>query len=323
MKLLFDKAVKGEKLSFNDLDKIIHADFQNIWEAFTYSVKIKNAFHKEQVKLCSIINAKSGKCPENCAFCAQSKHHSTNIEIFTLISPENILKAAVEKEKAGSQRFSIVTSGTAVESEKDKYKVLKSVELIKKHTKLECCGSLGIINKNFMKQLRDAGMSGYHHNLETSESFFSSICTTHNYEEDLNTVKSAKELGFYVCSGGIFGLGENWGHRIEMAHTLKELNVDSVAINFLNPIKGTRLENNNLLPPLECLKIITLYRFILSDKDIRICGGREVNLKQLQPLVFPAGANGIMIGNYLTTKGRSIKDDFEMIKNLGLSVDEC
>ena len=276
--------------------------------------------NKKKVKLCSIINAKSGKCPENCAFCAQSKHHKTGVDIFPLLSPEKILEVAMKAEKNGSHRFSIVTSGTSVSSEKDKKKILEAVRLIKENTSLECCGSLGIIDEKFMQDLKEAGLSGYHHNLETAESFFSSICSTHNYEDDVNTVKAAKKFGFYVCSGGIFGLGENWEQRLEMAYTLKELDIDSAALNFLNPIQGTRLENNDFLTPLECLKIIALYRFILFDKDIRICGGREFNLKQLQPLIFPAGANGLMIGNYLTTKGRSVEHDFEMIKELDMEV---
>lgn len=320
MELLFEKALSGKKMKIVDFERIINATSSNIWEIFYFSEKLKDMNNKKKVKLCSIINAKSGKCPENCAFCAQSKHHKTNIDIFPLVSPEKILKAAMVAEKNGSRRFSIVTSGTSVSSKKDKKKILEAVRLIKKNTSLECCGSLGIIDEEFMQELKDAGLSGYHHNLETAESFFSAVCSTHNYEDDINTVKAAKKYGFYVCSGGIFGLGENWEQRIEMAYTLKELDIDSAALNFLNPIQGTKFENNNFLTPLECLKIIALYRFILFDKDIRICGGREFNLKQLQPLIFPAGANGLMIGNYLTTKGRSVADDFEMIKELDMEV---
>jgi biotin synthase len=303
------------------LKKIIYADRIQLWEIFKEIEMIKRENSKDKVKLCSIINAKSGKCPENCAFCAQSKHHKTNINIFPLISPEDILKKAKEMEKAGAQRFSIVTSGTAISTKEDKEKVLKAVQLITEKTSLKCCASLGIIDKDFMNDLKYTGLSGYHHNLETSRSFFPEICSTHNYEDDVKTVKLAKEEGFYVCSGGIFGLGETWEQRIEMAETLKELEVDSLALNFLNPIKGTRLEGKNELTPLDCLKIIAVYRVIHKNRDIRICGGREINLKQLQPLIFAAGANGVMIGNYLTTKGREIPDDFEMIRELNLEMD--
>ena len=303
------------------INKIIAAQREDLWKIFHEIEKIKKAYNREMVKTCSIINAKSGKCSEDCAFCAQSKHHHTGVEIFPLISPEKIFKKAVEMEHCNSQRFSIVTSGTAITSSEDKRKILKAVELITEKTNLKCCASLGIIEKDFMLDLKKAGLSGYHHNLETARSFFKNICSTHNYDDDIKTVQMAKEMDFYVCSGGIFGLGESWEHRIEMALTLKELNVDSIAINFLNPIKGTKLENQKALTPIECLKIIALYRYLHFDKDIRICGGREVNLKQFQPLIFPAGANGIMIGNYLTTKGRDISDDIEMLSDLNLFLD--
>ncbi len=322
MKILFDKVIENKELEIGDFDKIINSDNSTIWEVFFYTEKIKEAYNKKKVKLCSIINAKSGKCPENCAFCAQSKHHKTDIKIFSLLSPKEILKNAVKMEDAGSHRFSIVTSGTSISTKKDKLNILKAVELIKEHTSLNCCCSLGIIDKNFMQDLKKAGISAYHHNLETARSFFPNICTTHDYDDDVNTVKTAKEIGFYVCSGGIFGLGESWEQRIELAYTLKKLDVDSLALNFLNPVRGTKLENNNFLTPMDCLKIVSVYRFVHFNKDIRICGGREVNLKELQPLVLPAGANGLMIGNYLTTKGRLISNDFEMIKELGVEIDE-
>ncbi len=317
MEKLLNKVLNNVNLTNSDFEKVINADNTEIFKFIYLSSKIKNHFDKNRVKLCSIINAKSGKCPEDCSFCAQSAHHNTGIKTFPLISPEVILKAAKKMEQNGAQRFSIVTSGTAIKNKEDKDKIIESVKLITKETSLKCCASLGILDEEFMKDLKEAGLTGYHHNLETSESFFDNICSTHDYNDDVETVKNSKKNGFYTCSGGILGLGETWEHRIEMAFTLKELDVDSIALNFLNPIKGTKLENAYYLSPIECLKIIILFRLINPDKDIRICGGREINLRDLQTLVIPAGANGLMIGNYLTTKGRNTEDDLQMLKDLG------
>ena len=184
---------------------------------------------------------------------------------------------------------------------------------------MESCASLGILSEETLTSLKSSGLHSFHHNLETSRSFFPNICSTHDYEDDVNAVRRAKKLGFYVCSGGIFGLGESNAHRVELADTLRELDVDSIPINFLNPRPGTPLANQSSLTPVECLKIIALFRFMLPQKDIVICGGREMNLRDLQPLIFAAGANGMMIGNYLTTFGRDHEKDLQMVKDLGLT----
>ncbi len=302
----------------NLIDKIIKADFNEFLEILPEINRLRLQNKGNSIKFCSIVNAKSGKCPENCAFCAQSKHHKTNINVFSILTPEEILNHAKIMEEKGAHRFSIVTSGTAINTKKDKNIILKAIEMITNETSLKCCASLGIIEKSFLKDLIKAGLSAYHHNLETSESFFPNICSTHKYQDDVKTVEMAKENGLYVCSCGIFGLGEEWKHRLELANFLKELNVDSIPINFLNPIKGTKLEKAAFLTPLECLKIVAVFRLIHPDKDIRICGGREYNLRDFQVLLIPSGANGLMVGNYLTTKGRQIEDDINMIKDLGI-----
>ena len=321
MEKIFNKVINKTALTDKDFKKIINADLTNIFKVFYTTSKIKEHFRKNKIKLCSIINAKSGKCPEDCAFCAQSAYHNTGVKIFSLISPEKIFEKAKIMEKSGAHRFSIVTSGTSIKSKEDKNKIIKAVKLITENTNLKCCASLGIIDEDFMQQLKNAGMSGYHHNLETSESFFNNICSTHHYEDDIRTVKNAVKLGIYTCSGGILGLGESWEQRIEMAYTIKALNIDSIALNFLNPIKGTRLENADFLTPLDTLKIISLFRIINPDKDIRLCGGREINLRELQSFAIPAGANALMIGNYLTTQGRNIDNDFQMLKDLNVEID--
>jgi len=234
------------------------------------------------------------------------------------MDPHGILRRAQEAKAMGASRFAIVTSGKAL-SEKELDKAVQAIRLIKE-AGLIPCASLGMLTRDAALQLKQAGLNRYHHNLETAPSFFPSICTTHAYEEDLDSLKSAQEAGLQLCSGGIFGLGESPEQRLELAYTLKEEGVDSVALNFLDPIPGTPLENARPLSPLEHLRFVALFRFILPDKDIRICGGREYGLRDLHPLVLWAGASGIMIGNYLTTKGRNHQADLQMIRDLGLEM---
>jgi biotin synthase len=286
---------------------------------FFGACQIRDHYLGQGVRLCAIVNAKSGRCPEDCAFCAQSAHHRTDVEAYPLMDPQEILKRAEEAKAMGARRFAIVTSGKAL-TEKELDKASEAIRLIKKETGLIPCASLGMITNETALRLKAAGLNRFHHNLETARSFFPRICTTHAYEEDLDTLRTAKEAELQVCSGGIFGLGETREQRLELAYTLKEMGVDSVALNFLDPIPGTSLESAEALSPLEILRFVALFRFILPDKDIRICGGREYGLRDLHPLVFWAGASGIMIGNYLTTMGRDHQADLQMIQDLGMEV---
>jgi biotin synthase len=284
---------------------------------FYGACRIRDHYIGRGIGLCAIVNAKSGRCPEDCAFCAQSAHHQTEIEAYPLMGPDEILLKAQEAKAMGARRFAIVTSGKAL-SAKELDDAVQAIRLIKEEAGLIPCASLGMITKEAALLLKQAGLNRFHHNLETARSFFPRICTTHAYEEDLDTLRRAKEAGLQVCSGGIFGLGESPEQRLELAYTLKEQSVDSVALNFLDPIPGTPLEKAAPLAPLEHLRFVALFRFILPDKDIRICGGREYGLRDLHPLVFWAGASGIMIGNYLTTRGRDHQADLQMIQDLGL-----
>jgi biotin synthase len=281
--------------------------------------QLRDHYHGRAVRLCAIVNAKSGRCPEDCAFCAQSVHHHTGINAYPLMDPRHILDKARQAAAMGARRFSIVTSGKTLK-DKEFEEVIQTIRLVKKDSGLTLCASLGMLSKGRADRLKEAGLSCYHHNLETAPSFFPLICTTHQYEEDLDTLKTANEAGLGVCSGGIFGLGESPEQRLELAFTLRGIGVDSVALNFLIPISGTPLERSQTETPLEILKFVALFRFIMPDRDIRICGGREYGLRDLHPLIFWAGANGIMIGNYLTTRGRDYQADFQMIRDLGLEV---
>ncbi len=275
--------------------------------------------HKgNKIELCAIINAKSGLCSEDCIFCSQSSRYKTNVQVYPLIKKEEIVEKAFEAEKYGVKRFSIVISGR--KPLKKELKLIGDyVEEIKK-SKMHSCASLGLLEYDDILYLKDRGLERLHCNIETSESFFNRICTTHKFSDKVKTLEYAKKAGLSICSGGIFGMGESWNDRVEMAKFLQKIKVDSVPINFLTPIPGTPLGNKEPLSPMEALRIIALFRLILPETDIRICGGRPL-LGDFSSWIFLAGANALMTGNYLTTSGRHYSDDLFFIKNHGLEVD--
>jgi len=263
---------------------------------------------------CGVINAKSGRCGEDCRFCAQSAHHSADITTYDLKDPDEIVAAAMEAGKSGAARFGIVTSGNRLTREEINL-VADAVSRIKEAGIIPCA-SLGALDEEAFTILRDAGLSRYHHNIETSERFYPSIVTTHGYGERISTIKEAKRAGLEVCSGGIIGLGENWEDRLDMAFLLKELEVDSVPLNFLVPIEGTPLEGAEQVSSRDALRTIALFRVIMEDADVRVAAGRESVLKDLQGMMYMAGANGMMVGGYLTIAGRSVEDDRALVEEV-------
>jgi biotin synthase len=289
-----------------------------IYELLNIANKLRIENRGSKVDLCSIVNAKSGACPEDCSFCAQSAHSRTDAEVYPLLEKEDILKVAVSAQKNKARRFCIVTSGKKPSaSELDKIcDIVSEISLMG----LLPCATLGMLDEYQLSRLKDAGLHRYHHNLETSEAFFKEICTTHTYKDKLRTIDCAKSLGLSVCSGGIFGLGESWEDRIDMAFAIRDTGADSVPINFLSPIAGTPLGSKEALSPMEALKIIAIYRIIMPDREIRICGGRRSTLRGLASHVFLAGADGFLIGNYLTTSGGNPAEDIQMIKDMGLEL---
>ena len=290
---------------------------------FAEANSIREHFLGSGIFLCSIINAKSGRCPENCSFCAQSAHHRTDAPVYPLVEEERLVACAKEAEANGSSCYGIITSGTGIAPGEELDRILRAIRRIKNETAISPSCSLGIIDRQTAEALKAAGMETYHHNLETARSFFPEVCSTHDYQEDVDTVRIAKEAGLKVCCGGIFGLGENAAQRVELALTLRELEVDSVPLNFLNPIPGTRLESADNITPLECLRTVALFRFVLPKAKISVCGGRDKNLRDLQSWIFLAGASGAMVGNYLTTAGRAVEQDWQMLKDLELNVSSC
>lgn len=265
--------------------------------------------------LCSIINAKSGYCSEDCKFCAQSTHHSADISTYPLRRKEEILKAAKKAKDIGAESFGIVTSGNCLAA-KELEEIILAISRIRKETGIAVCASLGALREDELKKLKEAGLTRYHHNIETSPRFYKQIVSTHDFGERIDTVKAAKAVGLEVCSGGIIGMGETWQDRIDMAYVLKELNVDSVPINILVPIKGTSLENLKSISCSDVIRTLSIFRIILKDKLIKIAAGRESALGDFQGLGFMAGANGMLIGGYLTVKGRDIKADYKLIEEI-------
>ena len=311
------KAIREKDISAGDALRLFEEGAARPFHLMAAASEIREHFRGSAISLCGIINAKSGKCPENCKFCAQSAHYGTDVPSYPLKKAKEIIEEAQKAGRAGAEMFGIVTSGKRVKTKKEWAEIFKAVQGINK-LGMKACASLGMIDREKAAALKAAGLYRYHHNLETSRSFFKEICTTHAYDEDVETVRAARAAGLSVCCGGLIGLGESIRHRIELALTLRDLGVDSVPVNILNPIKGTPLSQTPPLPPLEILMTIAVFRFLLPDQDIKLCGGKEKNLRQLLPLGLVAGANSLMTGNYLTTLGRDTRLDAEMIRDLGL-----
>ena len=310
-------------MTMNGKEKsMLKADCMNLLNENLDTLKNKMTILREEyfgnsVHLCSLVNAKNGKCSEDCRYCAQSAHYKTEIENYPLMSSEDMYQKALMDASLEIDNFSIVTSGPALK-EKEIDLICRTIEKISSETALKPCASLGRLTSKQFNKLKAAGLKRYHHNLETSKRFYPKICTTHSWEERVETVLLAKATGFKICSGGLFGLGETWEDRVDLAITLKELDVDSIPINFLTAIPGTPLEKQEKLTVDEALKIVALYRYILPDKTVRICGGRPTVLGTRQDEIYNVGANAIMTGNYLTSYGISPEQDIKTINKLGL-----
>ena len=235
-----------------------------------------------------------------------------------MLSPEELLRSALKVEQSGVQRFSMVTSGRGIAGH-DLEKILEAIILLRRETNLTLCASLGIINEKQAFMLAEAGLSTYHHNLEAAPGYFDKICTTHTYQERVQTISNAKAAGLKVCAGGILGLGESPLHQVELAFELQRLQIDSVPLNFLNPIPGTPLQSQMGISPLEMLRAIAVFRLVLPQSVLRLCGGRKEGLRRIQPLAFLAGANGLMVGDYLTTSGEALQEDLQMLRDMDLT----
>ena len=315
---MVNTALTGESISYDqalELETLTHEELDYL---FIGTNRIREQFKGQDVKICSIVNAKSGKCVEDCSFCAQSSSFQTDSPEYELMDVEEIVAAAKEAEAFGSNEFSIVASGTSLDDRKELDRVIEAIKRIKVETNLETCCSLGLMPMEHLKELKEAGLDRCHHNLETAKSHFDKIVSTHTYEDEVNAVQNAKAAGLQVCVGGIFGMGESFAQRAELGFSIRDLGTQSFPINFLKPIEGTGLDHLEPLEHYEALRTISLLRLILPNIDLFVCGGREEVLTDQQERLFSAGANGILGGNYLTTKGQDPKRDIDMIEGLGL-----
>ena len=280
------------------------------------------------VDLCSIINVKSGNCSENCGFCAQSAHHpAEDSPIYGLKSTEEILTQAKSAELAGAKRFCLVSQGRGPKYSSPKSgefeRILETVRLITTETNIKPCCALGEVTPEQAQALKDAGVTRYNHNLEASENFFPEIVTTHSWRDRVETIKHLKSAGIQACTGGILGMGESWEDRVDLALALRELEVESVPLNLLNPRSGTPLEEVDKIDPFEALKAIAIFRLLLPTQIIRYAGGRETVMGELQSLGLKAGINAMLIGHYLTTLGQPPDQDHAMLESLGLTGGEA
>jgi len=308
-----------KEITYKEAMELTNISGSMMMELFSVANEIREKYCGNKIHTCTISNAKSGKCEEDCKFCAQSVHYNTNIGNYELKDKETLLNEYNRAEELGSSKFGLVTSGRGINKGTNEYSDIKEFLKDAKSTdnEVELCCSIGLLSKEELMELKDAGMTRFHSNLQTSiKSYNKIVATTHNIENRLETIKAAKEIGLTVCSGGIIGMGESWEDRIDMAYTLKELGVDGIPVNVLNPIPGTPHGEREHLAMDEILKTIAIYRIIFKDKVIKIGAGREGILKDFMGMAFMSGANGMLVGGYLTVKGRSAEEDLIFMKNI-------
>ena len=293
-----------------------HAEIEALIER-AWRVRVER--FDDSTDMCSLVNAKSGGCAQDCGFCAQSRYADAETPMHAMMEPEQILEHARAAEAAGAHRFCMVTQGQGL-SKRDFEKVLEGARLVAEHTNLKRCASIGHMSVTRARQLREAGIQRVHHNVETAESYYPEVSTTVRYEGRIRTIEAVREAGLETCVGGILNLGETREQRIEMAFELAELDPTSVPINLLNPRPGTKFGDREYMDPWEAVKWIAIFRLILPDALFRLCGGRVENIAELQQLAVRAGINGVMMGNFLTTLGNTPEQDRAMFENLGLNV---
>lgn len=319
--LLAGRVLDGELLDRAEIDTLLRESKSDYDDLLYWANKIRQKFFGSKIKVCSIVPGRLGGCDQDCAFCAQSVRYDTAVQKKAkVLSDKEILAGAAQAVENGAPNFGIVYSGRMI-SEAELARIERLVRRIRNEYDLGVCVSLGMITAEQAKRLAQAGVSRYNHNLETSQRHFGNIVTTHNYADRIRTIEAAKEAGLGICAGGIFGIGETEADRVDMALELRRLGADTVPMNFLHPIEGTPLGRAETLRSMQILRIIAIFRFILPKTNLKIAGGRVLNLRDLQSWMFYAGATSILSGNYLTTTGRAVAQDMQMLADLGLEVD--
>jgi biotin synthase len=312
-----EEILNGQTIDRTEIEYLFSLGPENLEDLLYWANRIRQQFFANKIKICSIVPGRLGGCTQDCKFCAQSARYETSFKETKTLTDQEIIAAAKKAKQKGLTNFGIVYSGKSI-SEKELVRLEKLIPKIKNEVGINVCGGFGIIDYEQALRLKKAGLARYNHNLETSRNHFKNIVTTHDYNSRIETVKAAKKAGLGLCTGGIFGIGETDKDRIDMALQIKELGVDMVPMNFLHPITGTPLADMPTMQPREILRLIALYRFILPKVHIKVAGGRVLNLRDMQSWIFYAGATSILSGDYLTTAGRAVEEDLQMIKDLGL-----
>lgn len=315
LNLLKDKILVGEKISREEAIFLIN--YPDLNELCDAANEIAAKYSGRIVDSCSIVNARSGMCGEDCKWCAQATKHHTGCQTYNFLNEEAVMKAAAHNERQGIRRFSLVTSGRTV-SDRDLDEFCRIYRRLANETNLYLCASMGLLSKEQLLKLKEAGVKRYHCNMETSESYFPQLCTSHSPEDKRKTIRWAREIGLDICSGGIIGMGETVEDRIDLAFQLADLDVDSTPLNILNPIKGTPLENTPLISEEEIIRTAAVWRFILPTKSIRFAGGRMRLSKDSMIRLLNGGVNGALMGDMLTTVSNDIISDKELFKEAGL-----
>lgn len=310
------KVLAGGEVTREEALELVEAPLEELTQA---ADQLREHFCGDRFDLCTIVNGKCGRCSEDCKYCAQSAHYHTNLEeSYPLLSTEELVKGAAENKRQGVLRYSIVTSGRKL-SDREVDQVCESVRAIREQVGIEVCVSFGLLEEEAFRKLKEAGASRVHCNLESSRRYFPQVCTTHTYDEKVETIKAAQRAGLSVCSGGIIGLGETMEDRIDMVLTARELGVKSVPVNLLNPIPGTPYEHNPVLTEEELRRVVAIFRFLIPDGNIRLAGGRGL-LEDKGERCFRSGSNAAISGDMLTTAGITVQRDREMLKGLGYTV---
>ena len=314
------EVLAGKAISKEDARALLATPLEFIPYLAAAANEVRLRFKGGLVETCALTNAKSGNCSEDCKFCAQSAHYKTDSPAYQLQRVDDIVAQAKEAESRGASEFCIVTSGWGQTIEHDFENIVEAVRRIASETALQVDASLGFLEPAQVQRLKEAGLYRNNHNLEACQSYFDKVVTTHTYMDRVNHVQMVQEYGIHPCSGGILGMGETPEQRLELAFALADLNADCVPLNILNPRPGTPFAHLTALEPYEIIKTIALFRLILPKSTIKIAGGRQVNLRDMQAMAIAAGANGLILGNYLTTMGRSSEEDIQMMRDLGFDV---
>ncbi len=316
LKKVLQQILSGKNLGFDQALALVQQSDPT--ELFQAADALRRKLHNNRLDLCSIVNAKSGKCSEDCRFCAQSSHYDVEVASYEVVDREKAVFLAKDNEQHGVQRFSLVTAGrTVAEKNLQEFRII--YQQLRQETNLSLCASMGLLTEDKARQLKDMGVTRYHCNLETARSYFPEVCSTHTWDEKVATIRIAQHVGLEVCSGGIIGMGESLAQRLELAFELRELNILSIPLNILTPIKDTPFAGLTPLSVGEILTCVAMFRFINPKAIIRLAGGRNL-LGDQQHRCFTSGANGSIVGNYLTTIGNSLTEDIAMFRSLGFDL---